>query len=212
MLKAKVNDVEPWLCPDNILRRCVVENEILKFWRIATLDHLEDIMVISSQEERSKNTSSKSEMPQKNIQVGEVFDIWGLEFLGTFPDSRALGKNRFMQLNELGELRDRPYENTKIYEERSMRWYNSRLRGDKDFKVEDKVLLFNSHFKMHLGKLKSKWYDPNTVKIVYLHGAVENTDKNGFSFKVNGQRLKKYYEGDANKEDDEVIEFEADPT
>ncbi|GKB30965.1 hypothetical protein Tco_0870366 [Tanacetum coccineum] len=32
------------------------------------------------------------------------------------------------------------------------------------------------------------------------------------SFKVNGQRLKKYYEGNVDKEDDEVIKFEADPT
>ncbi|GJZ36793.1 hypothetical protein Tco_0582984 [Tanacetum coccineum] len=32
--------------------------------------------------------------------------------------------------------------------------------------------------------------------------------KNSFNFKVNGLRLKKYYEGDVDKEDDEVIEFE----
>ncbi|GKF28493.1 hypothetical protein Tco_0094835 [Tanacetum coccineum] len=40
------------------------------------------------------------------------------------------------------------------------------------------------------------------------NGVVEIIDKSEFSFKVNGQRLKKYYEGNIDKEDDEVIEFE----
>ncbi|GJZ35696.1 hypothetical protein Tco_0581513 [Tanacetum coccineum] len=56
-----------------------------------------------------------------------------------------------MELNELMELRDGAYENTRIYEERTKKWHDSRLRGDKDFKVGDLVLLFNSRFKMHLG-------------------------------------------------------------
>ncbi|GKF21457.1 reverse transcriptase domain-containing protein, partial [Tanacetum coccineum] len=28
-------------------------------------------------------------MPQNNIQVCEVFDVWGLDFMGPFPDSRG---------------------------------------------------------------------------------------------------------------------------
>ncbi|GKE12153.1 reverse transcriptase domain-containing protein, partial [Tanacetum coccineum] len=94
-------------------------------------------------------------------------------------DLTLASKSRLMQLNKLAELRD-----------------------------GDKVLLYNSHLKMYHGKLKLKWSGPNIVKTVYLHGAVEIIDKNGFNFKVNGQRLKKYYEGDIDKEDDEVIEFE----
>ncbi|GJT60078.1 hypothetical protein Tco_1003611 [Tanacetum coccineum] len=112
-----------------------------------------------------------------------------------------------MQLNELAELRDEAYENTRIYKERTKKWHDSRLRGDKDFKVGDKLLLYNSRLKMYPGKLKSKWYDPNIVKMVYPYGAVEITDKNVFSFKVNGQRLKKYYKGNIDREDEEVVEF-----
>ncbi|GJW55627.1 reverse transcriptase domain-containing protein [Tanacetum coccineum] len=78
----------------------------------------------------------------------------------------------------------------------------------KDFKVGDKVLLYNSRLKMYPGKLKSKWSALNIVKTVYPHGAIEITERDGFSFKVNGQRLKKYYRGNIDKEDDEVIEFE----
>nr|GEU71756.1 hypothetical protein [Tanacetum cinerariifolium] len=54
----------------------------------------------------------------------------------------------------------------------------------------------------------NKYSGPNIVKMVYPYGAVEIIDKNGCNFKVNGQRLKKYYEDDLDKVDDEVIEFE----
>ncbi|GJT79341.1 hypothetical protein Tco_1053683 [Tanacetum coccineum] len=76
-------------------------------------------------------------------------------------DLTAATKNRFMELNELMELRDGVYENTRVYKERTKRWHDSRLRWDKNFKVGDKVLPFNSRFKMHPGKLKSRWYGPN---------------------------------------------------
>ncbi|GKB22766.1 reverse transcriptase domain-containing protein [Tanacetum coccineum] len=123
-------------------------------------------------------------------------------------DLMLASKSRLMQLNELAELRDGVYENTKIYKEWTKKWHASRLYGDKDFKVGDKVLLYNSRLKMYPGKLKSKWSGPNIVKMVYPHGAIEITDRDGVSFKVNGQRLKKYYEGNIEKEDDEVLEFE----
>ncbi|GJZ09732.1 reverse transcriptase domain-containing protein [Tanacetum coccineum] len=98
-------------------------------------------------------------------------------------DLTLASKIRLMQLNELAELRD-------------------------DFKVGDKVLLYNSCLKMYLGKLKSKWSGPIIIKRVYLYGAIEIINMDGFSFKVNGPRLKKYYEGNIDKEDDEVIELE----
>ncbi|GJZ73303.1 reverse transcriptase domain-containing protein [Tanacetum coccineum] len=66
-------------------------------------------------------------------------------------DLTAAAKNHFMELNKLIELRDNAYENTQIYKEITKKWHDSRLRGDKDFKVGDLVCLFNSRFKMHLG-------------------------------------------------------------
>ncbi|GJX50259.1 reverse transcriptase domain-containing protein [Tanacetum coccineum] len=218
--------------------------------------------------QRSGNISSRSEMPQNNIQVCNVFDVWGLDFMGPFPNSKGnkyilvavdyvskwveaqalptndarvvikflrrlfarfgvpkalisdrgthfgnsqfektlqksvgynpknwfeklddalwafrtayktptgctpfrliygkachlpvevehkaycalkqcnidlttAAKNHFMELNELMELRDGAYENTRIYKERTKRWHDFRLRGDKNFKVGDKDL------------------------------------------------------------------------
>ncbi|GJZ61634.1 reverse transcriptase domain-containing protein [Tanacetum coccineum] len=106
-------------------------------------------------------------------------------------DLTAAGKNHFMELNELIELRDGAYENTRIYKERTKKWHDSRIRRDKDFKNGDKVLLFNSRLKLHPGKLKLKWTGPFIVKTMYPYGAVEITNKDGSSFKVNGHRLKK---------------------
>ncbi|GJU15880.1 reverse transcriptase domain-containing protein [Tanacetum coccineum] len=130
--------------------------------------------------------------------------LWAFRTAYKTPTSES----RLMQLNELAYLRDGAYENTRIFKERTKKWHDSRLRGDKDFKVGYKVLLYNSRLKMYPGKLKSKWSGPNIVKMVYPHGAIEITNRDRVSFKVNRQRLKKYYEDNIDKEDDEVIEFE----
>ncbi|GKA56667.1 reverse transcriptase domain-containing protein [Tanacetum coccineum] len=39
--------------------------------------------------QRSRNISLRNEMPQNNIHVCEVFDVWGLDFMGLFPNSRG---------------------------------------------------------------------------------------------------------------------------
>ncbi|GJX30794.1 hypothetical protein Tco_0240649 [Tanacetum coccineum] len=75
-------------------------------------------------------------------------------------DLTAAAKNHFIALNELMELRDEAYENTWINKEKIKKWHDSRLRGDKNFTAGDKVLLFNSRFRLHPGKLKSKWDYP----------------------------------------------------
>ncbi|GJR23842.1 reverse transcriptase domain-containing protein [Tanacetum coccineum] len=98
----------------------------------------------------------------------------------------TFAKSHLMKLNGLAELRDDVYENTRIYKERTKKWHDSRLRGDKDFKVGEKVLLYNSRLKMYPRKLKSKWSDLNIIKRVYPYEAVEIIDMGGFSFKFNG--------------------------
>ncbi|GJR68105.1 DNA-directed DNA polymerase [Tanacetum coccineum] len=61
---------------------------------------------------------------------------WALKYYNI--DLTAAAKNSFMELNELMELRDGAYENTRIYKERTKKWHDSRLCGDKNFKVGDK--------------------------------------------------------------------------
>ncbi|GKF64610.1 reverse transcriptase domain-containing protein, partial [Tanacetum coccineum] len=39
--------------------------------------------------QRQCNISQKDEMPQNAIQVCEIFDVWGIDFMGPFPYSRG---------------------------------------------------------------------------------------------------------------------------
>ncbi|GJZ94342.1 reverse transcriptase domain-containing protein [Tanacetum coccineum] len=38
---------------------------------------------------RQGKTSQRDEMPQNSIQVCEIFDMWGIDFMGPFPSSRG---------------------------------------------------------------------------------------------------------------------------
>ena len=111
------------------------------------------------------------------------------------------GEKRLMQLNEMDELRLNAYENSILYKERTKKWHDARLKGDKNFVPGDKVLLYNSRLRLFPGKLRTRWYGPYTIKEVFRHGAIELWDKEGGSFKVNGQRVK-HYEENFDDEDD----------
>ncbi|GJX46931.1 reverse transcriptase domain-containing protein [Tanacetum coccineum] len=104
------------LYPNNVIRQCVAGNEILEilahchfgptgghysasitgrkvyesgfFWPSIFKD-AKDYVMICDTCQRSRNISSRSEMPQNNIQVCDVFDIWGLDFMGPFPNSKG---------------------------------------------------------------------------------------------------------------------------
>ena len=106
---------------------------------------------------------------------------------------KLLERKEKMQLSELEEWREKAYHNSKIYKERTKRWHDKRIK--KEFAPGDKVLLFNSMFKLFgLGKLRSKWEGPFTVVNSSPHGAVTLQSSEGTLFKVNGRRLKLYLE------------------
>ncbi|GJZ13544.1 putative reverse transcriptase domain-containing protein [Tanacetum coccineum] len=52
-----------------------------------TWEHAKEYVMRCDACQRSGNISSRSEMPQNNIQVCDVFDIWGLDFMGPFLNS-----------------------------------------------------------------------------------------------------------------------------
>ena len=39
--------------------------------------------------QRVGNITKKDKMPQQSISVSEVFDVWGIDFMGPFPDSKG---------------------------------------------------------------------------------------------------------------------------
>ncbi|GJT32359.1 reverse transcriptase domain-containing protein [Tanacetum coccineum] len=61
----------------------------LKFSRLAMKDPPGAITVPTSQLGKQGKISQRDEMPQNAIQVCEIFDIWGIDFMGPFPTSRG---------------------------------------------------------------------------------------------------------------------------
>jgi len=123
-------------------------------------------------------------------------------------DLHLAGKICQMQLSELEEWREKAYHNSKIYKERTKRCHDKIIKH-KEFKPRDKVWLFNSRVKLFgHGKLRSKWDGPFKVVDTSTHGAITIQDDTGNTFKVNGQRLKNYFEPQINMvEEIDVIEY-----
>ncbi|CAN6706481.1 unnamed protein product [Malus baccata var. baccata] len=104
------------------------------------------------------------------------------------------GSQRGLQLNELDEIRDEAYDNASIYKQKTKAFHDNMIRG-KSFSIGQKVLLFNSRLHLFPGKLRSKWIGPFVITNVFVHGAVQiQSLKTRQEFKVNGHRLKPYYE------------------
>ncbi|CAN6712740.1 unnamed protein product [Malus baccata var. baccata] len=80
-------------------------------------------------------------------------------------DVDEAGIHRKLQLNELEEIRNEAYENARLYKEKTKAFHDKMIRT-KSFSVGQKVLLFNSHLRIFPGQ----------------------------EFKVNGHRVKPYYE------------------
>ncbi|GJW44161.1 reverse transcriptase domain-containing protein [Tanacetum coccineum] len=102
-------------CPDGIIRRCVFGKELLEslehchtgptgghyeaditarkvfkygfYWPTIFRDVARYIRDCDACQ-RAGNISSRNQMPLTNIIVSEVFDIWGINFMGPFPSSR----------------------------------------------------------------------------------------------------------------------------
>ncbi|CAN6543394.1 unnamed protein product [Malus baccata var. baccata] len=87
-------------------------------------------------------------------------------------DLAAAGLRRKLQLCELDEIRNEAYENAQIYKEKTKAFHDKMIR-----------------------KLRSKWVGPFIVTNVFPHGAVQiKSLRTQQEFKVNGHRLKPYYE------------------
>ena len=101
---------------------------------------------------------------------------------------------RFLDLNEMEELRNEAYNNSIIAKQRLKMWHDQ-LVSRKEFQKGQRVLLYDSTLHIFSRKLKSRWIGPFTIQQVHSNGVVEllNSNNTG-SFKVNGHRLKPFVE------------------
>ncbi|GKB65849.1 reverse transcriptase domain-containing protein [Tanacetum coccineum] len=86
----------PWMIPisfEHVRIKSSVDvylaKKLLKFSRLAMKDPPTAITVPTSQLGKQGKISQRDEMPQNAIQVCEIFDVWGIDFMGPFPSSRG---------------------------------------------------------------------------------------------------------------------------
>ncbi|XP_022003694.1 uncharacterized protein LOC110901157 [Helianthus annuus] len=137
--------------------------------------------------------------------------LWALKTVNL--DLTEAARRRFFQIHELEALRDAAYERSWSIKEKTKALHDRRLRGLKEFKVGDKVLLFNSRLKLIAGKLKSRWNGPYVVKEVFPYSTVELYDEvDKGVWKVNGHRLKHYLGGPIDTTEEEEVPLADPPT
>ncbi|CAM8933186.1 unnamed protein product [Rhodiola kirilowii] len=123
--------------------------------------------------------------------------MWAVQELNF--DTKASGEKRLLQLNEIDEIRLDSYESSRIYKEKTRRWHD-KLILKRQFSVGDKVLLFNSKYKLFPGKFKSRWSGPYKIHRVFNDGHLELIGNQGNIFKANGQRVKIYHAANGDKD------------
>ena len=78
---------------------------------------------------------------------------WAIKKLNM--DMSKAGLKRFLDLNEMEELKNDAYINSKIAKEKLKRWHGQ-LISRKDFRKGQRVLLYDSKLHIFSGKLKSR--------------------------------------------------------
>ena len=94
---------------------------------------------------------------------------WAIKKLNL--DMGRAGLKRLLDINELEELRNDAYLNSKIEKDRLKKWHDQ-LIARKNIKQGDQVLLYDSKLHLFSGKLKSRWIGPFIIHQVYLNGSV----------------------------------------
>ncbi|RDX72040.1 hypothetical protein CR513_48532, partial [Mucuna pruriens] len=115
----------------------------------------------------------------------------------TYHLPMELEHKAYWALQELDELHLEAYENSKIYKQKVKKFHDQQILR-KDFRVSQKVLLFNSRLKLIAGKLRSTWDGPFVKTNIFPYGAFQLKDEqSNNTFQVNGHQIKPFYEGPA---------------
>ncbi|XP_070055352.1 uncharacterized protein [Nicotiana tomentosiformis] len=105
--------------------------------------------------------------------------MWALKKLNL--DWDVASNLRVAHLNELDEFWYYAYASSSLYKEK-MKYLYDKYIWNKEFKVGDLVLLFNSRLRMFPGMLKSKWSGPFEIVDVTPFGALDLKNKNNEEF------------------------------
>ena len=115
---------------------------------------------------------------------------WAIKKLNL--DMGRAGLKRLLDHNELEDLRNDAYFNSKIAKDKLKKWHDQLITLN-NFNQGDQVLLYDSKLHLFPGKLKSRWIGPVIIHQAYPNGSVDLLNPNDNKvFKVNGQRVKPY--------------------
>ena len=95
---------------------------------------------------------------------------WAIKRLNM--DLIRAGEKRCLDLNEIEELRNDVYINSKVAKQRMKKWHDQ-LISNKEFQEGQRVLMYDTRLHIFLGKLKSRWIGPFIIHRVYSNGVVE---------------------------------------
>ncbi|RVW14733.1 Retrovirus-related Pol polyprotein from transposon 17.6 [Vitis vinifera] len=101
---------------------------------------------------------------------------WAIKKLNM--DLIKAGEKRYLDLNEMEELRNNAYINSKVAKQRMKKWHDQ-LISNKEFQEGQRVLLYDTRLHIFPGKLKSRWIGPFIIHRVYSNGVVELLNSNG---------------------------------
>nr|GEX70006.1 reverse transcriptase domain-containing protein [Tanacetum cinerariifolium] len=194
------------ICADQVIRRRVHGQEAIDILKARHNRPIEG-------HHGPNYTAKKVERFRNEMKcVCEIFDVWGIDFMGPFPSSRG---NKYIlvgvdYLSKWVEAKAFPTNDARVVckflKSLFARFGTPRAivsdRGThfyRVFNVGDRVLLFNSRLNIFLSKLKTRWTGPFTITHVLPYGTVELSQIDGPNFKVNGHRLKHYFGEDIPK-------------
>nr|GEY16906.1 reverse transcriptase domain-containing protein [Tanacetum cinerariifolium] len=152
--------------------------------------------------------SQRDEMPQNSIQVCEIFDVWGIDFMGSFPSSQG---NKFGTPRAIVSDRAIHFCNDQFIKVMLKYDVTHRLATAYHLQTSGHVEVSNHGLKRILErtvdenhaswsdklddalrafrKLKTRRSGPFTITQVFPYGTVELSQTDGPNFKVNGHRL-----------------------
>nr|GFC24804.1 reverse transcriptase domain-containing protein [Tanacetum cinerariifolium] len=163
-------------------------------------------------------------MPQNFIQICEIFDVWGIDFMGPFLSSK---RNKYIivavdYLSKWVETKALPTNDARVVV-KFLNLYSpglehqrlssaieeltfSMTNSQESWKSMELPIVYLQHttpkqvgrlrLKIFSGKLKSCWSGLFTISEIYPYGTAKLIHTDGCNFKVNSHRLKHYHGGD----------------